>query len=120
VGGRKVWGTYPVHEAAFIGGPDTVRGLSMQRYAGDASLYGGAELRLRLAGYHLLVPQDVGIFGLVDRGRVFFEGESSDQWHTGAGGGIWLSFLRRENTVSLAAAHSEGHTRLYVTAGFAF
>ena len=37
VGGKKLWGTYPYHEAAFIGGPDTVRGLRRRRPISAAS-----------------------------------------------------------------------------------
>ena len=120
VGGKHIWGIYPFHESAFIGGSGTVRGLRLQRYAGDASAWGNAELRLRLFRVNVLVPADVGIFGLADAGRVFLEGEDSRLWHTGVGGGLWMSFLRRENTVSIAAAHSEGRTRLYFGAGFGF
>jgi hypothetical protein len=118
--GRQVWGLYPVSEAAFIGGPDTVRGLNIQRYAGDAAAWGNAELRLRLFEVNVLVPEELGIFGLADGGRVWVKGEDSEKWHTGFGGGLWISFLRRENTVSVAAAHSEGRTRVYFSAGFAF
>jgi hypothetical protein len=118
--GRRVWGLYPVSEAAFIGGPDTVRGLNIQRYAGDAAAWGNAELRLRLMEMNLLVPEEMGVFGLADGGRVWLKGEDSNKWHTGFGGGLWISFLKRENTVSVAAAHSEGFTRVYFSAGFAF
>jgi hypothetical protein len=118
--GRQVWGMYPVNEAAFIGGPDTVRGLNIQRYAGDAAAWGNAELRLRLMEMNLLVPEEMGIFGLADGGRVWLKGEDSNKWHTGFGGGLWISFLKRENTVSVAAAHSEGRTVVYFNAGFAF
>ena len=118
--GRQVWGLYPVSEAAFIGGPDTVRGLNIQRYAGDAAAWGNAELRLRLMEMNVLVPEEMGIFGLADGGRVWLKGEDSNKWHTGFGGGLWISFLKRENTVSVAAAHSEGFTRVYFSAGFAF
>jgi hypothetical protein len=120
VGGKQVWGTYPFHEAAFIGGPGNLRGLRIQRYAGDACAWGNAELRLRLFGLKLLVPEEVGVFALTDAGRVFLDGEDSRRWHMGVGGGLWMSFLGRENTVSVAAAHSEGRTRLYVGAGFGF
>jgi hypothetical protein len=119
-GGKHLWGVFPFQESAFIGGSGTVRGLRLQRYAGDASAWGNAELRLRLFRANLLVPEDIGIFGLVDSGRVFLEGEDSNRWHTGVGGGLWMSFLRRENTVSIAVAHSEGRTRLYFGAGFGF
>ena len=32
--------------------------------------------------------------GFADVGRVWLEGEESDTWHTGVGGGLWISFLR--------------------------
>jgi hypothetical protein len=120
VGGKRVWGEYPFQEAAYIGGSDTVRGFRAQRFGGDGSLYGNAELRLRLGRFFLLLPGEAGVFGLADVGRVFLEGESSRRWHTAAGGGVWFSFLNRHNTLSLAAAASEERTGFYVTAGFMF
>ena len=51
---------------------------------------------------------------------MFLDGEDSDTWHTAGGGGIWLSFIERANTVSLAVAKSAERTRVYVGAGFAF
>jgi hypothetical protein len=119
-GGKHIWGTFPFHESAFIGGPGTVRGLRLQRYAGDAAAWGNAELRLRLFEVNLLVPEEFGVFGLADAGRVFLDGEQSRRWHTGVGGGVWISFLKRENTISVAAARSEGRTRVYFGAGFGF
>jgi hypothetical protein len=116
VGGQRLWGRYPFHEAAFIGGPDTVRGLPRQRYAGEASLYGNAELRLTLIGE----GTRLGIFGLADAGRVALEGDPSDLWHTGFGGGLWLSLGRPENTFSLSVASSEGNVRVYLESGFMF
>ena len=119
-GGRKVFGTYPFFEAAFVGGASTVRGLREQRYAGDAAVYGNAELRLALTRVLLFVPTDVGIFGLADAGRVFLEGESSSEVHTGFGGGLSFSFLTPANTVSLALVRGEDRTGFYLRAGFGF
>lgn len=119
-GGRKLWGSYPFFEAAFIGGASTVRLGRVNRYAGDAAAYGNAELRLPLAKVMLVLPADVGVFGLADAGRVFLEGESSDKWHTAFGGGIWLAYLSRENTISAAVAAGEERTGFYVQAGFGF
>jgi hypothetical protein len=119
-GGRKLWGSYPFFEAAFIGDKGTTRLGRENRFAGDASAYGSAELRLFLARTTLIVPTDIGVFGLADAGRVFLAGESSSLWHTAFGGGIWLGFLSRANTVSVAAAASEERTRIYVQAGFGF
>jgi hypothetical protein len=120
VGGKKLWGAFPYFESAFIGEASTVRLGRANRYAGDGSAYGSAELRLALGRVEILLPADVGVFGLGDVGRVFLEGESSDKWHTAVGGGAWLAFLDRSSTVSAAVAASEEETGVYVQAGFAF
>jgi hypothetical protein len=117
-GGRKLWGAYPYFDAAFIGGTSTARLGRENRYAGDASAYGTAELRFSLARATIVVPAELGIFGLADAGRVFLTGESSDTWHTAFGGGVWAAFLNRANTLSVAVAASEERTRVYVQAGF--
>jgi hemolysin activation/secretion protein len=119
-GGKKVWGTFPYQEAAFIGGNSTVRLGRQNRYAGDAALYAGVELRLFLSRFNFILPGDFGVFGLGDVGRVFLEGESSDVWHAAAGGGIWFAFLDRANTVSVALARSAERTGVYLKAGFGF
>jgi hypothetical protein len=120
VGGRKLWGRYPYFEAAFIGGGSTVRLGRINRYAGDASAYGSTELRLSLTRVRVILPATFGIFGLADVGRVFLAGESSDTWHSAAGGGVWLSYLERAYTLSLAIAKSEERTGIYAQAGFGF
>jgi outer membrane protein assembly factor BamA len=119
-GGEKVWGTFPYFEAAYVGGSRTLRGFPSQRFAGDASLYGSAELRIPLTDVYIFVPGRVGIFALSDVGRVFLEGESSDTWHVGVGGGAWFSFLNPANTASLAVATSDEGTAVYVVAGLSF
>lgn len=119
-GGKKVWGAFPYQESAFLGGNSTVRLGRQDRYAGDAMLYAGAELRLFFTKFFLILPGDFGVFGLGDIGRVYLEGESSDRWHGAAGGGIWFSFLSRANTLSLAVARGEERTGFYMRAGFGF
>src|SRR5439155_902724 len=95
VAGKRVWGAYPFHEAAYIGGATTVRGFSEHRFAGDGAVYGNAELRLRLANIFVLLPEELGVFGLADAGRVYLAGETSDRWHAAVGGGLWVAFLSR-------------------------
>lgn len=120
VGGQKVWGPYPYFDAAFIGGPSTVRLGRENRFAGDASTYATAELRFSLGRVFLGAPGDVGFFGLADAGRVYLEGEDSQKWHGAVGGGIWVSVLDRSNMMSLAIAKSEERTAVYFQAGFGF
>ena len=120
VGGKHVWGTFPYYEAAFIGGSDNVRGLREQRFAGDASVYGSAELRVFVTRIFLLFPADFGVLGLSDLGRVYSKGQPSSEWYTSRGAGIWLATVNRSGAIHLAIAKSEGRTALYVGLGFAF
>jgi hypothetical protein len=120
LGGKQVFGDYPFYEAAFIGGPGTVRGLDRQRYAGDAALWGSAEVHVRLSRFSSLAPGQVGLVGLVDFGRVFLEGESSRTWHRGVGGGLYIASPKGSNAVGIVLARSEGQIRFYLRAGLMF
>jgi hypothetical protein len=119
-GGKRVFGRYPFHEAAFIGGADNLRGFPSQRFAGDAAVWGSAELRLFVTHFFCILPGELGVFGLTDAGRVFFEGESEDRWHTSVGGGLWISVLNRRQTMSFAIARSRERTAAYVRGGMSF
>jgi hypothetical protein len=91
-GGKKVFGTAPFQEAAFIGGTTTVRALDLQRYAGDAAFYTGAEFRLPVSEFTLVVPLQVGLLASEDVGRVYVKGDSPGGWHNTFGAGFWVAF----------------------------
>jgi hypothetical protein len=120
-GGRKVFGDrFPFQESAFIGGSSSVRGFFSNRFAGDASVYGNVELRLQVATTYRILPGIWGLFGNVDAGRVYVDGDSPGGWHTSGGGGLWLALLDRTNTVTLGIAASEERTAFYLGTGFGF
>ena len=120
VGGKRLWGTFPFHESAFLGGASTLRGWGEERFAGRASLYGNAELRMFLTKFFLILPGDLGVFGLADAGRVYASGERSDAWHTGVGGGLWIAPITRANTFTLAVVRGRERTGFYLRSGFLF
>lgn len=117
-GGEKLHGNFPFYEAVFLGGFGSLRGFNTERFAGDASLFGNADLRLSLFRMKLLVPTTVGVFGLADVGRVWVNDASPEGWQVGVGGGITLAPLSPDNTISLAFAHSKDG--LFVVGGFGF
>jgi len=119
-GGRRVWGRFPLHEAAFLGGVNTMQGFRRQRFAGDAALFGNAELRLFLSRFFVILPGEFGCFFSGDGGRVYLEGNTSDTWHTSLGGGVWFAFLERVNTFRLGFSRSREDTRFYIQGGFMF
>ena len=103
-----------------MGGSESLRGLLRQRYVGDASAYGNAELRLLLVRRDRALIPRFGVFGLGDVGRVFSKGESSDLWHTAVGGGVFVSVADPKNVLSVALARGEGELRFYLQGGFSF
>jgi hypothetical protein len=139
VAGEKNWGRYPFFEAAFLGGipgavgldPGTVtggllRGHDLNRFAGDASVVGNAELRAALGSYNSILPMRFGLLALGDLGRVFLAGESSKRWHTGAGGGLWVTILAAvpgfevSTTLNTVVVASDEGTSFYLSSGFGF
>lgn len=116
-GGAFASGAFPLQHAPAIGGRETLRGYQFQRYAGETTAFGSAEVRVPFGTLPLLVRWHTGVFGLVDVGRVWFEERSPGGWHSGVGGGIWLSSLGQ--TISLAYAYGE-QSRFYLQRGMSF
>jgi hypothetical protein len=119
-GGRRMWGDYPWFEAAFLGGRSTLRGFGHDRFGGDASVWGGADLRLKLARLAIVLPMEFGVYGLVDAGRVWLDGEDFDRWHTSYGGGVWLHALQPGLRGTLTMVWGDNRTVLYIGSGFHF
>jgi hypothetical protein len=121
-GAKKLWGDYPVHEAAFLGGSGTLRGYVSNRYAGDAETYGSVELRQPVGLANLrLVRATVGLLLLADGGRVYYHDESSDAWHGALGGGVWLHFRIRTTPLGASATFARGESSaLYLKLGVPF
>jgi hypothetical protein len=118
-GGQKLFASYPYFEAVPGGG----RGFGPSAgddpvpcfppHAGDSGLTERRRLRLPIS------CQAPGVLAFADAGRSV-EGEDSNRWHKGYGGGLWFAWLDRANAVSAMFAHSEGRNAVYVHAGFAF
>lgn len=120
LGGTRTWGKVPFHQAAYVGGSPDLRGFRRNRFAGNSAVYGNGELRFFLRRFFILLPLDLGVHVLGDAGRVWFEGENSDRWHSNWGGGIWSSVVSDAATVSLSVARSNEATRFYFRYGFLF
>jgi hypothetical protein len=116
-GGEMASGMFPVQDAPAIGGRRTVRGFTYHRYRGDTSASGSVELRAPIGTVPLLIRWNVGVFGLADAGRVWFEGQSEGGWHASVGGGFWLTSFGQ--TFSVAYAHGDEHS-LYIRRGLSF
>ncbi|HEU5310033.1 MAG TPA: hypothetical protein VFV24_01145, partial [Candidatus Eisenbacteria bacterium] len=121
MGARRVWGGQPWFESAFIGGRASLRGYSRNRFAGDTSLFGGIEARAWLLTLNIPpVPLRLGALGLADVGRVWVEGEDSDEWHDTWGVGGMIQPLATPFVLTGAMAKSPEQTKLYFGSGFFF
>ncbi|HET7274880.1 MAG TPA: BamA/TamA family outer membrane protein [Longimicrobiaceae bacterium] len=118
-GGSQALGDFPFQEAAFVGGSGSLRGFARQRFAGEAAAFAGAELRTYLTRFKFISRGDLGIIAFGDAGRVFVEDETSEEWHTGYGGGLWVGILDRTRTFSAVVGHGET-TVLYLAMGMPF
>jgi len=57
-------------------------------------LYQDIDLRLRVGKIKTsFIPLKYGLTGGFDHGRVWVENDTSDTWHTSAGGSFWISGL---------------------------
>jgi hemolysin activation/secretion protein len=116
-GAQASWGRFPLQYATFLGGSPSLRGYSLQRFAGDRAAFGGAEVRTVLTRANLLVRGDLGVIALADAGRVWYGGDSDGSWHTAVGGGAFFRF--RQQAVSVVYARGEGDV-IYLRMGLPF
>lgn len=114
-GGEKVGGEYPFFAAAFLGGSKNLRAFRNERFSGDASLYGTAELRVELGSIKTIIYSRIGVFAFTETGRVFKNGENSNKWHLCSGGGAYLSFLDRALILAATVGFSNEYTNYHFT-----
>jgi hypothetical protein len=118
-GGKKLYGNFPYFDAAFLGGSNSLRSEDRQRFAGDASAFGSAELRVPVAQFPLVLPLDVGLLGFVDAGRVYVNGESPGGWHKAKGAGFWVGLINPRNNLNVLFTDNRDR-RVLTSLGFAF
>jgi hypothetical protein len=116
-GGKQLYGDFPFHDAALIGGRNAIRAVGFQSFEGDASLYGSAELQVRLAKFLLVLPLQGGLVALGDAGRVFVNGSSPGGWHTVAGGGLWVGLPDSPVLMTFTMTNDGGRNRFSMRSG---
>ena len=97
VGMQHNFGKFRFYDSAILGGiaagqPTTLRGYRAERFYGNTSFYNNYDLRIKLySSKNNALPFSMGIHGGYDFGRVWADEETSDKWHSGYGGGLWVS-----------------------------
>lgn len=124
IANRVGWGT-TVGEPSFfqhmqLGGVHNLRGFHTNRFTGRSIFYHNADLRFKLLDFDsYLLPGTIGIVGFNDVGRVWAPAESSDKWHHGYGGGIYI-VPAELILVQAVVGHSVEGTLPYISIGFSF
>jgi hypothetical protein len=90
-GAAAVKGNPEFYQLATIGGSETVRGYKRDRFYGTSGVYNANELQWLFNIRSKIFNGKGGLFGFYDQGRVWNNGETSNLWHQGYGGGIMLS-----------------------------
>lgn len=110
-GGAHNVGAFPFYGASTLGGRDNLRGFRGTRFAGRTSLYQNVDLRVKLFDLRsYLVLGEAGLVGFFDNGRVWADGEASNAWHQGYGGGVWLTLFDTAAIVATVDNSVEEHT----------
>lgn len=103
-----------------LGGVNSLRGFNSKRFTGTSMLYNNLDLRLKLFNFtSYLVPGTVGMLGFTDVGRVWEKGESSNKWHQGYGGGIYV-MPGEVLLLQASVGASKEASMLYLSVGFNF
>jgi hypothetical protein len=120
IGGGVSMGKPAFYQSLFIGGQGNLMGFRQYRFAGDHMLYNNFELRMKIANFTgYIIPGQFGVLGFFDLGRVWVDGEDSNKWHNGVGGGLYFAPAQLVVINVIAGYSSEGWLP-YVTMGFRF
>jgi hypothetical protein len=119
-GGQKVWGAAPFYELAYLGDAGLLPGYRPNRFAGQEAVSASALGRIKLFTFSPFGELDVGVHGIASTGRVWVDGEDSDEWHNGFGGGLWILPPAFGKPLSVSLVRGEDETRTYVRLGFPF
>lgn len=120
VGGGTTVGNPQFYQMMQLGGVHNLRGYHSNRFTGNTMFYHSLDLRLKLFDFtSYIVPGSVGLLGFNDVGRVWYKGQSSDQWHQGYGGGIYI-VPADLILIQAAVGFSKESTMPYISIGFNF
>lgn len=83
---------YEFYQGATLGANTGLRGFRNERFTGESSLVGSADLRYSFKRVRTgLLPLQFGVFGGSDAGRVWVSGEDTNKWHVDGGIGFWAN-----------------------------
>ncbi len=91
-----------------LGGGPTHRAFSRYRFHGKSVVYNQNELQWNFDVKTYIFSGKMGLYFLVDNGRVWQPGETSDKWHTGVGGALMLAPFNKMSVTASYMKSPEG------------
>jgi len=92
VGWEHVTGDFQFYHSAVLGDQSGLRGWRRNRFSGNTAFYQNVEIRHGLFEFaNMLTAGQVGVLAFFDNGSVFYDGDDTNVWHQGYGGGAWFN-----------------------------
>lgn len=111
---------FEFYQAANLGANNGLRGYRNERFTGKSAFVQSTDVRVNLRKVKTgLLPLNIGIYGGVDYGRVWIDGEDSNKWNNSFGGGIFANAADMM-TLNISAFNSDDGLRLAFKVGFGF
>jgi hemolysin activation/secretion protein len=113
--GATITGKPEFYQLNRLGGGNTLRGFSRYLFYGKTAFYNQNELQWNFNVKTYIFSGKMGLLGLLDDGRVWQPGETSDKWHAGVGGGLMIApFNTLSFTVTYAKSNQDSRLNLRV------
>ena len=120
-GAHRNFGKFEIPQAQYLGFKQNLRGYRFQRFAGEARAYNNTELRFNFGDVNLYwFKGPVGLIVFHDAARVWADGEDSDTWHTGYGGGFWIAPFKKLVLTGMITSSKEENILPMLIFGFQF
>ncbi|WP_397299787.1 metallophosphoesterase [Nonlabens ulvanivorans] len=120
LGQINVGNNYQFFQLAELGQNNGLRGYRTQRFSGQRSFAASGDLRYSFNEFKTgLIPLQMGLFAGADVGRVWVDGEFSDQWHNDFGGGFWVNSAEAIGA-NFNFFHGDDGLRFSFQVGFSF
>ncbi|PTM11954.1 MAG: phosphoesterase [Bacteroidetes bacterium] len=111
---------FEFYQAAALGASNGLRGYRNERFTGKSAFVQSTDLRLNLRKVKTgILPLNIGIYGGLDYGRVWIDGDNSDRWNNSIGGGL---FFNGADMIigNISAFNGDDGLRLAFKLGFGF
>ena len=118
IGLKHLSGNIDLFQNAVLGGAEDLRGLRNNRFTGRTVVYINTDLRTRLGSLKIGgLPISYGVNIGFDRGRIWYDEETSNIWRNNFSGGLWFSPL---DLAVLSFSMTQGIGENRITAGLGF